>query len=253
MTLSMERDSQALVRPYGVSDSSRATHELHMAAAPEGALPTVVVVDRRPLFAECLLVGLQALDQSNQYKYFASIRDWLPNHDIGTRTVVLLCMNDERLNAPPDRDLAEARDVDPSVRFVIMGDQEDPRQVLKALELGAQGYIPTSIPLKVVIQALHLVRAGGIFVPASSMQKLAAVGLPKAGSQKGDLEAFSPRQVSVARALRKGTPNKVIAYELNMCESTVKVHVRQIMKKLKAKNRTEVAFLTNHMFPTDAG
>jgi DNA-binding NarL/FixJ family response regulator len=48
--------------------------------------------------------------------------------------------------------------------------------------------------------------------------------------------------------LRKGTPNKIIAYELNMCESTVKVHVRNIMKKLKAKNRTEVAYLTNKYF-----
>jgi DNA-binding NarL/FixJ family response regulator len=46
-------------------------------------------------------------------------------------------------------------------------------------------------------------------------------------------------------ALRRGKANKIIAYELNMRESTVKVHVRNIMKKLKAKNRTEVAFLTN--------
>lgn len=42
-------------------------------------------------------------------------------------------------------------------------------------------------------------------------------------------------------------PNKLIAYELNMCESTVKVHVRTIMKKLKARNRTEVAFLTQSL------
>ena len=64
-----------------------------------------------------------------------------------------------------------------------------------------------------------------------------------------DLNGLSPRQVLVARALRKGTPNKMIAYDLNMCESTVKVHVRHIMRKLKAKNRTQVAFLTNSMFP----
>jgi len=47
----------------------------------------------------------------------------------------------------------------------------------------------------------------------------------------------------VVRALCRGKANKVIAYELNMCESTVKVHVRNIMKKLKAKNRTEVAVM----------
>ena len=49
------------------------------------------------------------------------------------------------------------------------------------------------------------------------------------------------RELAVIRAIQKGKSNKVIAYELNMCESTVKVHVRNIMKKLKAKNRTEVA------------
>ena len=42
--------------------------------------------------------------------------------------------------------------------------------------------------------------------------------------------------------------NKLIAYELNMCESTVKVHIRNIMKKLKATNRTQVAYLTRGLF-----
>jgi DNA-binding NarL/FixJ family response regulator len=49
-------------------------------------------------------------------------------------------------------------------------------------------------------------------------------------------DAFIP-----IRAIQAGKSNKVIAYELNMYESTVKVHARNVMKKLKAKNRTEVA------------
>ena len=47
--------------------------------------------------------------------------------------------------------------------------------------------------------------------------------------------------MAVIRALQQGKSNKVIAYELNMCESTVKVHVRNLMKKMKAKNRTDLA------------
>ena len=46
-------------------------------------------------------------------------------------------------------------------------------------------------------------------------------------------------------ALRKGEANKTIAFELKMCESTVKVHVRNIMKKLNARSRTEVAYLVS--------
>ena len=58
---------------------------------------------------------------------------------------------------------------------------------------------------------------------------------------------FTAKQTAVIEAIRRGKANKVIAYELNMCESTVKVHVRNIMKKLQAKNRTQVALLTQHM------
>ncbi|NTJ10523.1 helix-turn-helix domain-containing protein, partial [Rhizobium lusitanum] len=49
-------------------------------------------------------------------------------------------------------------------------------------------------------------------------------------------------EVVVAEALRRGKANKIIAYEMDLCESTVKVHIRNIMKKLNATNRTEVAY-----------
>ncbi len=89
-------------------------------------------------------------------------------------------------------------------------------------------------------------------MPASSLQQLSSQeATVEPASPTPDPNALSPRQILVAKALRQGTPNKVIAYDLNMCESTVKVHVRHIMKKLKAKNRTQVAFLTNSMFPSE--
>jgi len=58
---------------------------------------------------------------------------------------------------------------------------------------------------------------------------------------------FTARQTAVIAALRQGKQNKIIAHELNMRESTVKVHVRNIMQKLKATNRTEVAYITNQL------
>ena len=53
--------------------------------------------------------------------------------------------------------------------------------------------------------------------------------------------SVTTRELAVVRAIQQGKSNKIIAYELNMCESTVKVHVRNLMKKLNAKNRTDVA------------
>jgi DNA-binding NarL/FixJ family response regulator len=83
------------------------------------------------------------------------------------------------------------------------------------------------------------VQAGGVFVPETCVRSL---------HQSAHVDAehdsfFTRRQAQVVEAIRQGKPNKIIAYELSMCESTVKVHVRTIMKKLKARNRTQVAYL----------
>ena len=65
--------------------------------------------------------------------------------------------------------------------------------------------------------------------------------------ERGQPIEFSPRQIQVLERLQQGKQNKIIAYELGMCESTVKVHIRHIMRKLNARNRTQVVLLTNKM------
>src|SRR5215831_1269990 len=130
---------------------------------------------------------------------------------------------------------------------ILLSDVEDPDQIVEALDRGARGYIPTSEPFEVVVEAMRLVRAGGVFVPASSLiaaRRSSDCSRPLA---PGGTRMFTARQAAVVEALRRGKANKVIAYELNMRESTVKVHVRNIMKKLKARSRTEVAFMTNEL------
>ena len=62
--------------------------------------------------------------------------------------------------------------------------------------------------------------------------------------------ALTPREMEVVARLRQGKPNKVIAHELEISESTVKAFVRRILIKLKALNRTEVAHLTEGQFDT---
>ncbi len=83
--------------------------------------------------------------------------------------------------------------------------------------------------------------AGGIFVPASALRN-SGHKWPEREQTVHSLLGLSERQAAVADAVALGKPNKIIAYELDLCESTVKVHIRTIMKKLKARNRTEVAF-----------
>ena len=71
--------------------------------------------------------------------------------------------------------------------------------------------------------------------------------------QKRPLDGLTPRQSEILNCLRRGLSNKLIAYELQMCESTVKIHVRNIMKKIGATNRTQVVSMTWRWFETTAG
>jgi DNA-binding NarL/FixJ family response regulator len=122
---------------------------------------------------------------------------------------------------------------------------------MKALEAGARGVIPTSLPLPVAVEAMRLVTVGGTFVPASCLTTLQRASHDTATADPAGAGIFTSRQAAVIEALRKGKANKIIAYELNMRESTVKVHVRNIMKKLKARNRTEVAYIANGMMTSN--
>ncbi len=149
-------------------------------------------------------------------------------------------------------DLSRLDDEFPNVPVIVISDREEVEAVAEALECGVRGYIPTSISLPVVVGAIYLVQAGGIYAPPYALMetsrrstlRLTDHAMPGNSAMPG----FTRRQMQVLAFLRQGTPNKIIAHELAMCESTVKVHVRHIMKKLRATNRTQVAFLTASLF-----
>ena len=118
----------------------------------------------------------------------------------------------------------------------------DPELVRTAIWHGVKGYIPVTMGFEITIEAVRFVLAGGTYVPMDCLLGRDWSGEAAQPAPISDL--VTARELAVVRAIQKGKSNKVIAYELDMCESTVKVHVRRIMKKLKAKNRTEVAINT---------
>lgn len=139
-------------------------------------------------------------------------------------------------------------DLLPETPLVLMSEVEVLEAILEAFRSGVRGYLPTTMPIGQVTQAIRFVAAGGIFVPPSILSLHTTSNLhqeePRHPPSSGALAAFSPRQSQVIRMLGKGSSNKMIAYELCMAESTVKVHLRQIMKKLNVTNRTLVVLRT---------
>ena len=133
---------------------------------------------------------------------------------------------------------------------VVLSDRNDVEDVINALSFGIRGYINPSVEPEVVFAALKLVRAGGTFIPAHAIRAAAAkVNNPSGCTRHHVMDAFdlTPRELSVVELLREGKPNKLIAAELRMQESTVKVHMRNIMKKLHVANRTHAASVANRL------
>jgi DNA-binding NarL/FixJ family response regulator len=141
----------------------------------------------------------------------------------------------------------------PEMPVIVISDREDADDVMEALNLGVRGYIPTSIASEVAIAALTVIEAGGIYIPADALRpgaiEFEAEPADTAEPQPPErLSNLTMRELAVIDLLREGNPNKVIANKLNMRESTVKVHVRSILKKLRVSNRTHAATVANRLF-----
>lgn len=100
------------------------------------------------------------------------------------------------------------------------------------IQLGTYGFIPKSLPLEAFQSVMGLVSSGQVFIPAD-LQPLAKK------TQQDDTKLLSPPEMSVLSSMALGLANKEIASNLNIHESTVKMRVRSICKKLGATNRTQ--------------
>lgn len=205
------------------------------------------VIDGRRLERECFLRSIELLHPRIVVLGYSGIADCVEAASVSPMPNVIIYNIGSRDVADPGvvaalREVVEHR---PDVPVVVLGESEDLEQILAALEAGATGYIPVSIGIDAIIEATKLTSAGGAFLTAGSLVSLRHASARTSSPAPVVGLQLTSRQAAVADALRRGKANKVIAYELNMCESTVKVHIRNIMKKLSATNRTEAAFKLN--------
>lgn len=221
--------------------------EIQPLATPQNAV--VVIIDQRTLIRDCLVKCLKETDQNCTVLAFRNVMEWLATEPQNSPALILLCLQCRKPNAiEVMRELSLLVSHGVTAPVAIMSDIEDMDFIVSVLEGGARGYIPTSLTLDVALEAMHFVEAGGIFAPASNLVSWKRTGQSIDLHSARQKELFTARQSSVLAALKRGKANKQIAYELNMREGTVKVHVRHIMKKLKAKNRTEAVIIANGLF-----
>jgi DNA-binding NarL/FixJ family response regulator len=209
----------------------------------------IVIVDKRALESECLARGLVEYDPTLRISAVGSLEDFQKMAGLTDVSAILVILGARKLTDQSVRaELSHFISEVGSIPVIVVSDSDDPPEILAALESGARGFIPTSVKVRVAAEAIGLAQAGGTFVPAKSLLALRETIHASASTARPLTDVFTAREAAVVEALRKGKANKIIAYELNLCESTVKVHIRNIMKKLKATNRTEVAYKLRELF-----
>ncbi|MEO8525630.1 MAG: response regulator transcription factor [Caldimonas sp.] len=129
----------------------------------------------------------------------------------------------------------------PELPVIVLSSSEDPRDVRRALALGALGYVPKSSPPRALLSALQLVLSGNIYVPPLMLGPAAATPRSTGGDATRPSASLTERQLEVLRLLGKGLSNKEIGRDLGLSEKTVKAHVTAIFKTLNVVNRTQAA------------
>ena len=128
----------------------------------------------------------------------------------------------------------------PGLPIIILTAEESRAQMEALLTAGVAGYIPKSSSALVMISAIRLVMAGGVYVPSQLLN--GGLSAPLRGEGVIDSAThLTGRQLQVLRLLAVGKSNKLICRELSLGEGTIKVHLSAIYRTLNVANRTEAA------------
>jgi two-component system nitrate/nitrite response regulator NarL len=132
----------------------------------------------------------------------------------------------------------------PEARLVILADDCSLEMVASAFDAGVDGYFSRDAACETMVNAVRLVLSGEKFMPASAFCGLSALrsnGVGGVWDAGADGRQLSHREVDILALVSRGEPNKEIAWRLAITESTVKVHIKAILRKLNMRNRTQAA------------
>jgi DNA-binding NarL/FixJ family response regulator len=121
----------------------------------------------------------------------------------------------------------------PEVPVAVVSGEDEPGVAAELLRIGVAGYIPKTDAPAIIVSAVRLMLAGGVYAP-TRLLRAAAPPAPGAGNGSG----LTDRQLEVIRLLAKGQSNKEIARALGITEGTVKVHLLSVFRVLGVRNRT---------------
>lgn len=202
----------------------------------------VLLVDDHALFREGLKFILRGLDEHLLIDEAGSVEAAIAMQEAPPFDLILL-----DLNLPGVGDLealASVRAAFPQTPIVVLSGEDDPRMIRATIEQGAMGFVPKSSTPEILINALRLILAHGVYLPLSALDTDAPAADETVGTSNPDtlLRNLSPRQIEVLRSVIRGDSNKLIARKLSLSESTIKQHLSAVLRTVGARNRTEAVY-----------
>lgn len=128
-----------------------------------------------------------------------------------------------------------------SGRVVVFSVSNHEDDVISALKRGADGCLLKDMEPEDLLRSLHQAAAGQVVLSEALTPVLAASLRESRPSSERDVQQLTPRECDILKLIAQGLPNKMIARKLMITESTVKVHVKHLLKKMKLKSRVEAA------------
>ena len=170
--------------------------------------------------------------------------------------------------------LAEFRNAYPALPVVVVSASDRTSDVIRAIDLGAMGFVPKRSSNELLFDALRQVMSGGIYVPPmtlgaeptpppppesdtvpSVMRTVGAAAAAGGFQTQASLKSLglTPRQTDVLALLLQGKPNKLIAREMNLSVETVKDHVAAVLRVLGVSSRTQAVLAVSQMSQQQGG
>ncbi|MBV8505230.1 MAG: response regulator transcription factor [Alphaproteobacteria bacterium] len=195
----------------------------------------LAIVDQSRLRSDCLKLALGMQPRRWRVADVATVSELIQRVLHGEEFDVIL-LGGSTCSQIDLVDIASLAAAIPHTPILVAADCDDPERAHRMLRAGARGFLPASHSLKVLIGALERVRTGGTYVPLT-LTEAAPI------AERAPWRALTRRQCDVLALIAEGKANKLIGGALNMSESTVKAHVKQIIRRLNVANRTQAALL----------
>ncbi|MBP2304657.1 response regulator [Azospirillum melinis] len=200
----------------------------------------VFLIDANKLFRE----GMKRLFEGTPFNVVGeagSLREGLSTLGTGQNPELILIDlpsgADEEVEA-----MRSLREAHPSIRIVILTNDLETRRLSAALGAGAGGYLLKDIACEALMQSLKLVMMGEKVFPTHLAELLVSGRTEDMGAELPTRrKGLSQREVQILRCLLNGNSNKMIANHLSITEATVKVHLKSLLRKINASNRTQAA------------